>query len=115
LSGQQSTDILLDNNRTIFTMPGLKLQQGLPTWLGDGSAVQSLLSNPPSTYESSSAQTAVPRRTVAMRETDVFVAVGKEIRCADLKDFKAQSERGMEADYKVSQFIVADNQMHFKG
>ena len=86
-------------------MPGLKIQPGLPDWLGDGSAVQSLLADSTTNFDSrkdtKASSIAAPRRTIAMRDSEAFVAIGKEVRCADLKVLKAQSEKGIEADFKV--------------
>ncbi|EPS40295.1 hypothetical protein H072_5906 [Dactylellina haptotyla CBS 200.50] len=80
-------------------MPGPVLSPGLPEWLRDSSLASSLLSEPPTktSYDNRKvARKLFPsqKRTVLLRDTELFIAHGQEIRCADLKDLKTASEKG---------------------
>ncbi|KAK6358460.1 hypothetical protein TWF730_007794 [Orbilia blumenaviensis] len=75
----------------------------LPEWLRENSLVSRLLSESPSksgfdnrklTKKLFSSQ----KRALFLRETELFVAHGKDIRCADLKDLKSASEKGGQID-----------------
>ncbi|KAF3911600.1 hypothetical protein AA313_de0200351 [Arthrobotrys entomopaga] len=80
-------------------MPGPVLSPGLPDWLRENSLASSLL-EPSTTIANYGnrklAKKLVPsqKRTVLLRDTELFISSGKEIRCADLKDLKTASEKG---------------------
>ncbi|KAJ6263309.1 hypothetical protein Dda_1872 [Drechslerella dactyloides] len=82
-------------------MPGPAVLQVVPEWLREGSPAYALLSDAP--QKSSFDGRKVPRklfhgqkRTAVTRDSELFVAHGREIRCADLKDLKVASEKGEE-------------------
>jgi nucleoporin NUP82 len=67
-----------------------KIKAYTPAWLSSPSPGYQLFAPNPNdiqsipSYASATASAAGPRRTVATRGTEVFVAVGREIRWADL-------------------------------
>ncbi|KAK6341151.1 hypothetical protein TWF696_008238 [Orbilia brochopaga] len=82
-------------------MPGPAVLQVVPEWLREGSPAYALLSDAP--HRPSYDGRKIPRklfpgqkRTAITRDTELFVAHGREIRCADLKDLKAANEKGEE-------------------
>lgn len=95
-----------------FAMP--KIKAYTPAWLSSPSPGYQLFApNPDDTqnipsYASIPASTAGPRRTIATRGTEVFIAVGKEIRWADLVYLK---ERWQE---KAAQAAQARGGLHIK-
>ncbi|EWC46952.1 hypothetical protein DRE_03714 [Drechslerella stenobrocha 248] len=80
-------------------MPGPAILPVVPDWLREGSAAYSLLSEPSQRNSFDNRKVArklfrSQKRTVVLRETELFVAQGREIRCADLKDMKVATEKG---------------------
>lgn len=73
-----------------------------PSWLSSGQPGHEIFLPSTKDLKSSSysnskkAAKSGPRRTIARRETEVFIAVGKEIRWADLVYLKDAYEDGQE-------------------
>ncbi|KAF3222555.1 hypothetical protein TWF192_003609 [Orbilia oligospora] len=104
-------------------MPGPVVSPILPEWLRENSLVSGLLSEPSS--KAGFDNRKLPKklfpsqkRTIFLRETELFVVHGKELRCADLKDLKAGSDKGEQyggiayqslelphLDFEISQII----------
>lgn len=63
-------------------MPGVL--KHTPAWLSRPSPGFDLFSSPPTKSNSDAKNIAGPRRTIARRGTEVFVAVGNELRWSDL-------------------------------
>lgn len=80
-------------------MPGPIVSHDLPEWLREGSSAYNLLAGPiqKTSYDSRRIPKGIfpgQKRSVFLRDTELFVAHGKEVRCADLKDIKSGWERG---------------------
>ncbi|KAF3924910.1 hypothetical protein ABW21_db0207297 [Orbilia brochopaga] len=82
-------------------MPGPAVLQVVPEWLREGSPAYALLSDSPQKLGFDGRK--VPRklfpgqkRTAITRDTELFIAHGRDIRCVDLKDLKVASEKGEE-------------------
>ncbi|KAK6501734.1 hypothetical protein TWF481_009561 [Arthrobotrys musiformis] len=80
-------------------MPGPFLVPALPEWLRGDKLVTGLLSEPSprASFDNRKLNKKLfpsQKRTIFLRETELFVAHGKDLRCADLKDLKAVSEKG---------------------
>ncbi|KAK6519602.1 hypothetical protein TWF281_003424 [Arthrobotrys megalospora] len=80
-------------------MPGPVLSPTLPEWLRENSLVSLLLSEPLSKSGFDNRKLTKKlfpsqKRAVFLRDTELFVAQGREFRCADLKDLKGASEKG---------------------
>ncbi|KAF3938225.1 hypothetical protein ABW19_dt0204563 [Dactylella cylindrospora] len=79
-------------------MPGPVVSPELPEWLRENRSLSDLLSDQPQKGGFDNRKivkklSAGQRRTILIRDTELFVAHGREIRCADLKDIKAATEK----------------------
>ncbi|KAF3906361.1 hypothetical protein ABW20_dc0104274 [Dactylellina cionopaga] len=95
-------------------MPGPVLSPGLPEWLREDSLASSLLSETSSKtgYDGRKiAKKLFPsqKRTVLLRDTELFIAHGREIRCADLKDLKTASEKDEQVSGGAYQVLELPN------
>lgn len=87
-------------------MPGPIVTPNLPEWLREASVAHALLSDNAQANERPGKVLSLgQKRTVFLRDTELFVAHGKEIRCADLKVLKSSESltgRSPSDAYQVS-------------